>query len=139
MAFFASRSVPLDPAITEWTARSCAGDQPILVAAMDVMRRIHDEFAYEPGATSVTTLPAESFTARSGVCQDFAHVMIAGLRGLGLPARYVSGYLRTIPPEGQPRLAGRMPPMPGWRCGAARISAGSALIPPTPFPPARTM
>ena len=103
---FASRSVPLDPAITEWTARSCAGDQPILAAAMDVMHRIHEEFAYKPGATSVTTLPGESFTARSGVCQDFAHVMIAGLRGLGLPARYVSGYLRTIPPEGQPRLAG---------------------------------
>lgn len=105
-ALFASRSVPLDPAITEWTASSCAGDQPILVAAMDVMRRIHADFTYDPEATSVTTLPGESFTARSGVCQDFAHVMIAGLRGLGVPARYVSGYLRTVPPEGQPRLAG---------------------------------
>lgn len=103
---FASRKVPLDPAITEWTASSCAGDQPILAAAMDVMRRIHTDFTYDPDATSVSTLPSESFAARHGVCQDFAHVMIAGLRGLGLPARYVSGYLRTIPPAGQPRLEG---------------------------------
>ncbi len=103
---FASRSVPLDAAITEWTASSCAGDRPVLEAALEVMTRIHEEFAYQPGATTVSTLPVESFTTRSGVCQDFAHVMIAGLRGLGLPARYVSGYLRTIPPEGQPRLAG---------------------------------
>ncbi len=54
----------------------------------------------------MTTSPAEAFAARRGVCQDFAHVMIAGLRGLGLPALYVSGYIRTIPPPGKPRLAG---------------------------------
>ena len=54
----------------------------------------------------MTTPPAEAFAARRGVCQDFAHVMIAGLRGLGLPALYVSGYIRTIPPPGKPRLAG---------------------------------
>ena len=54
----------------------------------------------------MTTSPAEAFARRRGVCQDFAHVMIAGLRGLGLPALYVSGYIRTIPPPGKPRLAG---------------------------------
>ena len=57
-------------------------------------------------ATEVTTSPAEAFARKRGVCQDFAHVMIAGLRGLGLPALYVSGYIRTIPPPGKPRLAG---------------------------------
>ncbi|TCT07972.1 transglutaminase-like putative cysteine protease [Aquabacter spiritensis] len=103
---FPTRSVPLDPAITEWTAESCAADRPILAAALDVMHRIKETFTYEPGATDVATLPAQAFAARAGVCQDFAHVMIAGLRGVGIPARYVSGYLRTIPPPGQPRLAG---------------------------------
>src|SRR5579862_8108322 len=70
------------------------------------MRRIWTDFTYDSKATDVRTPPIESFTARRGVCQDFAHVMICGLRGLGLPARYVSGYLRTYPPPGRPRLAG---------------------------------
>lgn len=103
---YASRSVPLDLAITDWAAQSCPDERPVLEAAMEVMTRIHADFAYRPGATTVTTLPSEAFVARSGVCQDFAHVMIAGLRGLGLSARYVSGYLRTVPPEGEQRLEG---------------------------------
>ncbi|WP_454915889.1 transglutaminase family protein [Xanthobacter sediminis] len=103
---FPSRVVPLDAAITEWTGSSCPGDRPILAAGLELMHRIKDDFAYEPGSTKVTTLPQDAFAARRGVCQDFAQVMIAGLRGLGLPARYVSGYLRTVPPEGQPRLEG---------------------------------
>ena len=65
-----------------------------------------DDFAYDPAATETTTPIAEAFAMRHGVCQDFAHVMISGLRGLGLPAAYVSGYLRTMPPPGQPRLEG---------------------------------
>ena len=64
------------------------------------------DFAYDSKATEVDTPPAEAFARRRGVCQDFAHVMIAALRGLGLPALYVSGYIRTIPPAGKPRLAG---------------------------------
>ncbi|MFG1294962.1 MULTISPECIES: transglutaminase family protein [Xanthobacter] len=103
---FPSRAIPVDAAITEWTALSCPGDRPILEAGLELMHRIKDEFVYEPGSTMVTTPPHEAFVARRGVCQDFAQVMIAGLRGLGLPARYVSGYLRTVPPEGQPRLEG---------------------------------
>jgi len=103
---FPSRAVPVDPAITEWAGTSCPGDRPMLEAGLELMHRIRDEFAYEPGSTQVTTPPHEAFAARRGVCQDFAQVMIAGLRGLGLPARYVSGYLRTVPPEGQPRLEG---------------------------------
>lgn len=78
----------------------------MLEAALELMHRVHDDFTYQPGATVVTTAPHEAFAAKAGVCQDFAQVMIAGLRGLGLPARYVSGYLRTILPEGQPRLEG---------------------------------
>lgn len=103
---FPSRAIPIDAEITDWTAASFRGDRPVLEAALELMHRVHDEFTYEPGATIVTTSPHEAFTAKAGVCQDFAQVMIAGLRGLGLPARYVSGYLRTIPPEGQPRLEG---------------------------------
>ncbi len=70
------------------------------------MRRIRDEFTYDPEATTVSTPVLDAFTARHGVCQDFAQVMISGLKGLGLPAAYVSGYLRTIPPPGKPRLEG---------------------------------
>ncbi|MFG1229258.1 transglutaminase family protein [Xanthobacter wiegelii] len=103
---FPSRAIPIDADITDWTATSFRGDRPVLEAALELMHRVHDEFTYEPGATIVTTSPHEAFAAKAGVCQDFAQVMIAGLRGLGLPARYVSGYLRTIPPEGQPRLEG---------------------------------
>ena len=69
-------------------------------------RRIKADFAYDSRATKVTTSPVEAFARRRGVCQDFAHVMIAGLRGLGLPALYISGYIRTIPPPGKKRLAG---------------------------------
>ncbi len=70
------------------------------------MRRIRDDFRYDPKATLVSTPLSEVFEKRRGVCQDFAHVMIAGLRALGFPAAYISGYLRTNPPAGSPRLAG---------------------------------
>ena len=73
---------------------------------MALTRRIKADFAYEPGATEVGTSVAEAFQKRHGVCQDFAHVMIAGLRGNGIPAAYVSGFLRTLPPPGKPRLQG---------------------------------
>src|SRR2546429_9112602 len=70
------------------------------------MRRIRNEFRVGPQAEVISTPLREVFDKRHGVCQDFAHLMIAGLRGLGLPAAYVSGYLRTIPPPGKPRLQG---------------------------------
>ena len=70
------------------------------------MARIRDEFRYDAKATDVSTSAEEAFAARRGVCQDFSHIMICGLRGLGLPAAYVSGYLRTLPPPGQKRLQG---------------------------------
>ena len=75
-------------------------------AVMALTRRIKADFAYRPGATKVGTSVAEAFEKRHGVCQDFAHVMIAGLRANGIPAAYVSGFLRTLPPPGKPRLHG---------------------------------
>ena len=70
------------------------------------MRRIKADFVYEIGATTASTTPPMSFALRRGVCQDFAHIMISGMRGLGLPAAYVSGYLRTVQKPDEERLAG---------------------------------
>ena len=70
------------------------------------MTRIFHDFTYDGDATDVGTPAAKAFEARRGVCQDFAHIMICGLRGLGLPGAYVSGYLRTRPPPGGARLEG---------------------------------
>jgi transglutaminase-like putative cysteine protease len=79
---------------------------PLLAASKDLMRRIHKDFKYDLRATTVATPLEEVLRKRRGVCQDFAHLAIACLRSLGLPARYVSGYLRTRPPEGRKRLVG---------------------------------
>jgi transglutaminase-like putative cysteine protease len=81
-------------------------DDPFSRRPMDLMSRIFTEFEYDPAFTTVATPLATALEHRRGVCQDFAHVGIACLRGLGLPARYVSGYLETLPPPGQPKLRG---------------------------------
>jgi len=103
---FASSLVPVQQPVTAYAATSFPRSQGILAGAVDLMHRIRSDFKYDPKATVISTPLREVFEKRHGVCQDFAHVMIAGLRGLGLPAAYVSGYLRTIPPAGQPRLQG---------------------------------
>ncbi|MEW6151154.1 MAG: transglutaminase family protein [Bradyrhizobium sp.] len=103
---FASPLVPVLRPVSAYAAESFASGTGILEGAVDLMHRIRSEFRYDPKATVITTPLEEVFDKRHGVCQDFAHVMIAGLRGLGLPAAYVSGYLRTIPPPGQRRLQG---------------------------------
>ena len=118
---YPSRLVSLDPDIRDYARKSFAPGRPVLSGAVELMRRIKDDFAYEPGATTVTTPPSMSFALRRGVCQDFAHIMIAGLRGLGLPAAYVSGFLRTVPRRGTVRLEGA-DAMHAWImvwCGAA--------------------
>ena len=92
---FPSRQVSLDPEIHEYVRESFPPGRPVLDGALEVMRRIKADFIYEIGATTVSTTPPMSFALRRGVCQDFAHIMISGLRGIGLPAAYVSGYLRT--------------------------------------------
>lgn len=103
---FPSQMTFADVQIERYTRESLTPGRPVLSAAAELCRRIHEDFDYEPGATGADTLPVESFRERKGVCQDFAHVMLAGLRSLRIPARYVSGYLRTIPPEGVERLQG---------------------------------
>jgi transglutaminase-like putative cysteine protease len=103
---FPSHRVPLVPEVTDYARTSFSPGRSAYGAAVELMHRIRDDFRFDAKATTVSTPLAEAFTLRAGVCQDFAHVMIAGLRGLGLPAAYVSGYLRTRPPPGRPRLRG---------------------------------
>jgi transglutaminase-like putative cysteine protease len=103
---FASPLVPVQRPVTSYASSSFPPRTGILAGAADLMHRIRTDFKYDPKATVISTPLDEVFEKRHGVCQDFAHVMIAGLRGLGLPAAYVSGYLRTIPPPGKARLQG---------------------------------
>jgi transglutaminase-like putative cysteine protease len=103
---FASPLVPILGPATAYASASFPDKRGILAGALDLMHRIRTEFKYDPKATVISTPLKDVLDQRHGVCQDFAHVMIAGLRGLGLPAAYVSGYLRTIPPPGKPRLQG---------------------------------
>jgi transglutaminase-like putative cysteine protease len=90
----------LKQAFTDYGADCFAADSPLLAGAEALMHKVHGEFTYAPGSTNIRTSAVEAFEARRGVCQDFAHVMIACLRSRGLAARYVSGYLRTTPPPG---------------------------------------
>jgi transglutaminase-like putative cysteine protease len=87
--------VPIKRMFEEYALEVFPPDTPVLVGAEALMQKIHHEFEYSPGATEIATPLVEVFTERKGVCQDYAHLMIACLRSLGLAARYVSGYLRT--------------------------------------------
>lgn len=98
--------VPLSAAAHDYAAASLAPGRDWLGAVCDLMHRIHADFEFEPGATTVSTSVDEVLRQRRGVCQDFAHLLLACLRAHGLAARYVSGYLLTEPPPGQPRLLG---------------------------------
>jgi transglutaminase-like putative cysteine protease len=90
----------LKQAFTDYGADCFVAGSPVLVGAQALMHKVHRDFTYAPGSTNIRTSAVEAFAARRGVCQDFAHVMIACLRSRGVPARYVSGYLRTLPPSG---------------------------------------
>jgi len=103
---FPSPMIAFDTAIADYCAQSLQPSRGSLEAAIDLANRIQRDFAFNTDATQTDTPPAEAFAKGGGVCQDFAQIMIAGLRSAGLPAAYVSGYLRTIPPPGQPRLVG---------------------------------
>ena len=120
----------VDPAILAYVGSSMRPGVSILDAIIDLNKRLQADIAYDPEATSVTTRAPEAFAGKAGVCQDFSHIMIAGLRAYGIPAAYVSGYLRTIPPPGQPRLEGA-DAMHAWVdvwCGSA---AGWVGVDPT--------
>jgi transglutaminase-like putative cysteine protease len=94
------------PDITAYAERSLARHRSVEALAEDFCNRVNADFAYDSEATTVATRAAAAFQLKRGVCQDFSHVMISGLRGLGIPAGYVSGFLRTIPPPGKERLEG---------------------------------
>lgn len=98
--------VAVQPAFRDYAQPSFPPGRPLLEAIADLNGRIYREFKYDPHFTTIATPLDEVLSERRGVCQDFAHLAIACLRALGLAARYVSGYLETLPPPGQPRLAG---------------------------------
>ncbi len=101
-----SPATPASDEVLTFAAASFLPGRPALAAAWDLTSRIFDEFAFDPTATDVTTPVAEVLKLRRGVCQDFAHLALACCRAMRLPARYVSGYLLTRPPAGQPKLQG---------------------------------
>jgi transglutaminase-like putative cysteine protease len=103
---YASPLVPNADEFADYAKASFTPARPVLDAVTDLTRRIQRDFTFDPAATTVTTPVAEVFKQRRGVCQDLAHLQIACLRSHGLPARYVSGYLETEPPPGQPKLRG---------------------------------
>lgn len=102
----ATPTIPLLDAARLWAAASFWPGRPMLDALMELNSRMQREFIFQPGVTSITTPIARVLRDRRGVCQDFTQVMLAGLRALGLPARYMSGYVRTRPSPGQPRRNG---------------------------------
>lgn len=103
---FPSPFVPLHDALRDYALASFPPGRPLPEAAIDLMHRIHAEFTYAPASTQIATPVLEAFEEKRGVCQDYAHVMLGCLHTLGLAARYVSGYLVSKPPPGQPRLIG---------------------------------
>lgn len=92
--------------LAAYASASFPSGTPFLKGVQSLMARIYEDFDFDPVATSVATPLEEAWAQKKGVCQDFAHIALGCLRSLGLPARYVSGYLRTIPPAGKPRLEG---------------------------------
>jgi transglutaminase-like putative cysteine protease len=103
---FPSPLVPPGPAFRAFAAPSFPPGRPVVAGLLDLIGRIFHEFRFDPRATDVATPVARVLELRAGVCQDFAHLALACLRSLGLPARYVSGYLETLPPPGVPKLVG---------------------------------
>jgi transglutaminase-like putative cysteine protease len=94
------------PALADYAAPSFAAGRPILEAVHNLMQRIHSDLEFVPGVTSIATPLSEVLDKRRGVCQDYAHLMIGCLRSQGLAARYVSGYIETLPPPGEEKLQG---------------------------------
>lgn len=103
---FPSPYVPRHPDFAAYAQASFHANTPLVDCARDLMHRIHREFVYESQSTQINTPAREALAQRKGVCQDFAHIMLAALRAMGLSARYVSGYLLTQPEPGEVRLIG---------------------------------
>ena len=103
---FGSHHAPVDEVFVQYARASFTPGRPLAVAARDLMQRIYTDCTYESHSTDIGTPAALALAQKRGVCQDFAHIMIACLRSVGVAARYVSGYLLTHPAEGQERLIG---------------------------------
>jgi len=102
----ASPRLPSDPAFAVYAEEHVLPDMTAVTAVETIGKALHADLDFDTEATTVDTPAVEAFERRHGVCQDFSHIMIACLRSVGVPAGYVSGFLRTIPPKGQPRLEG---------------------------------
>ncbi len=118
----ASPRLPEEPSIAAYAREAVKPGQTVREIAAALCTRVHRDFKYDAEATTVETTPKEAFKLKRGVCQDFSHVMIVALRSLGIPAGYVSGFLRTLPPPGKERLEGA-DAMHAW----VRIWCGDAL------------
>lgn len=103
---FGSHHAPVHEAFLAYAQSSFTPGRPLMQAAQELTARMYRDFRYETASTDINTPALEALQNKRGVCQDFAHILLACLRSLGLPARYVSGYLLTEPPAGQPRLQG---------------------------------
>ena len=103
---YPSRIAAMSEDIGAWARLYLADEVPVIDAGTALMRAIFEQFKYDKVATKTDTPPAEAFAKKRGVCQDFAHIMVIAARAHGIPAAYVSGYLRTLPPPGKPRLIG---------------------------------
>lgn len=103
---YASPMAGMEQNIGQWAGAIIAEEQSVVGAGMALMQAIYRDFTYDDDATKADTPPIEAFRKRRGVCQDFAHIMIIAARALAIPAAYVSGYLRTIPPPGAEKLVG---------------------------------
>jgi transglutaminase-like putative cysteine protease len=103
---YASPHVTFSPELEDYARISYTAGRPQLDAALELTQRIFDDFEFDDKATEISTPLEQVLAGRRGVCQDFAQLMIGCLRSLGLPARYVSGYILTHPPAGQPRMVG---------------------------------
>lgn len=101
-----SRHTPASLELADFARPSFAPGRPVLEGAIDLTHRIFHEFKFDPAATDVSTPVSEVLRLKRGVCQDFAHLSLAALRAKRIPARYVSGYILTRPPPGQPKLQG---------------------------------
>ena len=102
----ASPLVDVDADVAAYAAVSFPPGRRVVEGLLELVSRVHADVGYDPGSTDVSTRVPDVLASRRGVCQDFAHLTIAGLRGLGLAARYVSGYLATDPPPGRERVVG---------------------------------
>lgn len=126
----ASARIGTLPVWLDYARQVAAGDLSVIQTVEAIGLALHRDMRFDPEATTVATPPEEAFANREGVCQDYSQIMIGCLRALGIPAGYVSGYLRTEPPKGKPRLEGA-DAMHAWVCAWCGTEAGWVEYDPT--------